>query len=237
MSTLRGKRFVVTGGSGNLGHSTVHALLARGAKLVVLDRDDSRPRAAFADAIEDGRLLTARVDLTDANAVDKDVNALLDSLDGVDGLVATVGGYKGGVSVLDSSWSDWEAMWRINVAAALHVTRAVVPRLVAQRAGAIVHVASLAALSGEKNQVAYSASKSALLRLTEGLAEELKPHRVRVNAVLPGTMDTKENRSWMSPEFAELAIDTLAVADAIGFLLSDDARAVTGDALRVTGFQ
>ena len=75
------------------------------------------------------------------------------------------------------------------------------------------------------------------MRLTEGLAEELKPHRVRVNAVLPGTMDTKENRSWMSPEFAELAIDTLAVADAIGFLLSEDARAVTGAALRVTGFQ
>jgi NAD(P)-dependent dehydrogenase (short-subunit alcohol dehydrogenase family) len=236
MSTLLDKTIVVTGASGNLGDATVRALLARGARVIGLDRDDTRPRVAFADAVAAGKVSLLRVDLTSAASVEEAFEAALGDR-APDGLVATVGGYKGGVSLLEGDADDWEAMWRINVATAVHASRAAGRRMAAAGAGSIVHVASLAALSGGAGQIAYSAAKSAVLRLTEGLAEELKPKRVRVNAVLPGTMDTPQNRAWMSPDAATLAVDPLAVADAIAFLLSPEARAVTGAALRVTGFQ
>lgn len=227
----------MTGGSGNLGQATVRALLSRGARVLVVDRDDTRPRATFAEELAAGRVLTARVDLTSPEAVARELGARLESLTDLHGLVATVGGYKGGVSMMDGAFEDWEAMWRINVATSLNATRAVVPALVAKRAGSIVHVASLAALGGNKNQVAYGAAKAAVLRLSEGLADELKEHGVRVNAVLPGTMDTRENRAWMPADVAKTAVDTAAVADVIAFLLSEEARAVTGAAVRVAGFQ
>lgn len=236
MSTLLDKTIVVTGASGNLGDATVRALLARGARVIGLDRDDSRARAVFADAVAAGMVSLHRADLTSAASVEEAFTAALGAR-APDGLVATVGGYQGGVSFLDGDGGDWETMWRINVVTAGHASRAAARRMVQAGSGSIVHVASLAALAGGAGQIAYSAAKAAVLRLTEGLAEELKSKRVRVNAVLPGTMDTPQNRAWMSPESAALAIDPLAVADAIAFLLSPEARAVTGAALRVTGFQ
>ena len=237
MATLSSKSFVVTGGSGNLGQSTVRALVSRGARVLVVDRDDTRPKVTFAEEVAARRVFTARVDLTNPEAVSRDLAKHLEPLDDLFGLVATVGGYKGGASVLDGTWEDWESMWRINVATSLLASRAVLPKLVARKAGALVHVASLAALGGNKNQVAYGSAKAAVLRLSEGLADELKEHGIRVNAVLPGTMDTRANRSWMSAEVANTAVDTAAVADVIAFLLSDEARGVTGSAIRVAGFQ
>jgi NAD(P)-dependent dehydrogenase (short-subunit alcohol dehydrogenase family) len=100
-----------------------------------------------------------------------------------------------------------------------------------------VNVASMAALSGSAGESAYAASKAALLRLTESLAAEQKAKGIRVNAVLPGTIDTPQNRSWMSPEDVAKAVPPRAIGDVIAFLLSDAARAVTGTAIKVTGKQ
>ena len=112
---------------------------------------------------------------------------------------------------------------------------AVAPWLVQQGSGRIINVAARAALSGVPTLGAYCASKSAVIRLTETLAGELKDHGISVNCVLPGTIDTPQNRKDMPRADFSKWVAPRAIADAILFLASDAARAVTGAALPVYG--
>lgn len=224
----------VTGASGNLGAATVAALTESGTRCVLVDRSSESLARAYPDAPKH-RMLP--LDLGDERAV----RAAFDGLahDGLElaGLVCTVGGYVGGTPVDASDWDVFEKMFALNVKTALTCARAVLPHFERRGGGAIVNVASMAALAGGAGESAYAASKAALLRLTESLAAEQKSKGVRVNAVLPGTIDTPANRSWMSPEDAAKAIAPRAIADVIAFLVSDASRAVTGTAIKVTGKQ
>lgn len=234
MKKLDGQVIAVTGASGNLGLATARAVIAHGAIAVLLDRHHG---AAHTELEATGRAFGYELDLADEAAVTHALAEGKARAGRLDGIVCTVGGYKGGVTVADGSWSDWSAMLDVNVKTTVACSRAILPHLVEQGRGSIVHVASLAALAGSSGQVAYSAAKAAVLRLTEGLADEVKARGVRVNAVLPGTIDTPQNRAWMSKEQADLAIDPAAIAETIAFLLSEEARAVNGAAIKITGRQ
>lgn len=234
---LDGRVFAVTGASGNLGLALVKVVIERGGKVLLLDRALPHVSSVFAQEIEAGQALPFALDATDEAAVGEALDRGIASWGRLDGMVCTVGGYKGGVATVDSSWADWQAMLDTNVKTTVTCTRAALPRLIERSSGSIVHVASLAALTGSAGQAAYASAKAAVLRFTESVADEVKAAGVRVNAVMPGTLDTPQNRSWMSAEQASSAIDPRAVADAIVFLLSDAARAVTGAGLRVTGWQ
>lgn len=225
----------VTGASGNLGRATALVLSEAGARCVLIDRSSDALAHAFPSGYAPHRALP--LDLGDETAVRAAFDAL--AKDGVElaGLVCTVGGYVGGTSVDASDWDVFEKMFALNVKTALTCARAVLPHFQRRAGGAIVNVASMAALAGGAGESAYAASKAALLRLSESLAAEQKANGIRVNAVLPGTIDTPANRSWMSPEDAAKAIEPRAIADVIAFLLSDGARAVTGTAIKVTGRQ
>lgn len=233
--SIQGKAFAVTGGSGNLGHATAELLLERGASVALFDHDARRSTEAFSKQIEAGTVSVSALDLTDEAAVAAAVAAERTRRGRFDGIVCTVGGYKAG-PIQETTWLDWESLLNINLKATVASSRAALPALVAA-GGAIVHVASLAALAGTSGQAAYSAAKAAVLRFSEALADEVKASGVRVNAVLPGTMDTPQNRAWMSPADAKKAIDPRLVGEVIAFLLSDAAAAVTGAAVRVTGRQ
>jgi NAD(P)-dependent dehydrogenase (short-subunit alcohol dehydrogenase family) len=111
----------------------------------------------------------------------------------------------------------------------------VVPVMVAQGAGRIIYVAARAGLEGGKNMAAYSAAKSALIRLTESLAAELRGTGVTVNCVLPSTIDTPQNRAAMPKADPARWVKPEAIADVILFLASDAARAVHGAAIPVYG--
>ena len=101
--------------------------------------------------------------------------------------------------------------------------------------GRIINVAARAALQGAARLAAYSASKSAVVRLTESLAAELKDNGITVNCVLPGTIDTPQNRQASPREDFSRWVPPDAIADVILFLASDSARAVTGAAIPVYG--
>jgi NAD(P)-dependent dehydrogenase (short-subunit alcohol dehydrogenase family) len=107
--------------------------------------------------------------------------------------------------------------------------------MLARGSGAIVTVASRAALAGDAGVAAYAASKAAALRLTESLAAEVKAYGVRVNCVLPGTLDTPANRAAMPDADRRLWVELDAVADVILFLLSPLSRAIHGAAIPVYG--
>jgi NAD(P)-dependent dehydrogenase (short-subunit alcohol dehydrogenase family) len=237
MCEIDGRVIVITGAAGNLGVATAKLFASRGARLVLLDRDEARAREALGDIAKDDRHRVVAVDVTDEGSVSSAVAASEKALGPTQAIVCTVGGFKGGVDVMSTSWDDWELMLAINLRATVACSRAVLPGMLARQSGSIVHLASLAAIGPGPGQAAYSASKSAVLSFSESLAAETKASGVRVNAVLPGTMDTPQNRSWMSEADAKKAVDPTAVADVIAFLVSNAARAVTGAAMRVSGQQ
>ncbi|MBL8739837.1 MAG: SDR family NAD(P)-dependent oxidoreductase, partial [Myxococcales bacterium] len=186
--TIHGKVFAVTGAGGNLGLAVARLLLERGALVSLFDHDTHRVRQAFDSEVAAGTATVSALDLTDEAAVRAAVVLEHQRRGRFDGIVCTVGGYKAG-SVSDTSWADWEWLLSLNVKATVACSRAALPPLLAQGSGSIVHVASLAALAGTSGQAAYSAAKAAVLRFSEALADEVKAAGVRVNAVLPGTMD------------------------------------------------
>lgn len=158
------------------------------------------------------------------------VRSAFDRFGRLDALVNTVGGWRGGKPVHETDLADWDFLFGVNLRTTLLRCRAVIPQMLRQGHGKIVNVTSRDALSGGAGYSAYSASKSAVLRLTESMAAELKSSSINVNCIMPSTIDTPQNRkaipngdfsNWVAPE---------AIADVILFLISDAARAINGAA-------
>lgn len=230
------KVVMITGATGNLGKATAEVFHRLGAKTVLVDRLSERLERHFPHLVDsvDHRLV-GNVDVANAESVGNVVEESLRRFGRIDVLVNTVGGFRGGNRVDQSDLADWDFLFDINLRTALTCSRAVIPHQIRQRSGSIVNIASRAALVGSGNYGAYSASKAAVLRLTESLSEELKEFGVNVNCVLPGTIDTPQNRAAMPNEDVTKWVSASAVAEVIAFLASDAASAVTGAALPVFG--
>lgn len=230
---------VVTGASGALGAIVGRRLFGAGARLALIDREAGRLPVLWPEAETDGeaasRLAFHTCDLADGPAVSQTVVEILDRFGRIDLLFNIAGAYRGGESIEEASDETWRVLWEANFLSALHVCRAVAPLMRRQGNGAIVNVGSKASLEGDAGAAPYSISKTAVVRLTESLAAELKNHGVRVNAVLPGTIDTPANRHAMPDADSRDWVDPQALVDAMFFLASPQARAVTGVALPVFG--
>ena len=233
MSEFAGRVAVVTGASGALGGALVRRLLAAGSAVAALGREPGRVPGAHPDAGE--RLSAHAADLADAGAVEGAVAAILARHGRVDHLFNVAGGFAAGGPVEAAGLDLWRRMIDANLHSTLHVCRALVPVMKGQGGGTIVNVGSRAALAGGAGVAAYSVAKTAVLRLTEALAEECKHHGVRVNCVLPGTLDTPANRAAMPGADRSGWVDPEALIDAMLFLSSAAARAVNGAALPVFG--
>jgi NAD(P)-dependent dehydrogenase (short-subunit alcohol dehydrogenase family) len=126
-------------------------------------------------------------------------------------------------------------MMDLNARSVFHTCRAVVPHMVRQGSGRIVNVSARAALEGKARMGPYCASKAAVLTLTESLAAEHKLDGVNVNCILPGTIDTPQNRAAMPDADHSRWVAPAALADVIVFLASEASRTVTGAAIPVYG--
>jgi len=236
MSALHGKIAIITGAAGNLGRATAGAMRAAGAKTVLVDASQEHLQQAYPGAAQDpDRLPYGGIDLTDEQSARAVVAATRERFGRIDALVNIVGGFRGGKAVHEEELATWDLMMAVNVRTTLLACRAVLPEFYGQGSGAIVNIAAGAALSGPAGLAAYSASKSAVIRLTEALAAEGKTQGIRANAVLPGTIDTPQNRAAMPKADTSKWVAPDAIADVIVFLASDAARAVTGVALPVFG--
>jgi len=236
MLMLDKKVILITGAVGNLGLATARAAQVAGAHTVLVDRSADRLRKVYADLVNSpNHLLVGEVDLSSENSVTTMIETASRHFRRIDGLVNTVGAWRGGKPVHETPLDDWVAMHDLNVRTTLLTCRAVVPHLLAQHRGSIVNVASRAALIGDGGSAAYSAAKSSVLRLTEALSAELKFAGVNANCVLPSTIDTPQNRAAMPTADHARWVEPAAIADVIVFLLSDAARAIHGAALPVYG--
>ena len=236
MSGLKGKVIIITGAVGNLGHAVAERVQAQGGGTVLVDRSSDRLREAYGGLKGSAQhWLAGDVDMTDPKAVDAMVAEAHKRFGRLDGLVNTVGGFRGGKPVHEADLSEWDFLYDINVRTALNACRAVIPYMLKAQGGRIVNVASRNAFQGGANYAAYSAAKTAVLRLTESLAGELKARGINVNCIVPGTIDTPQNREAMPKADFSTWVPPEDLASVIAFLLSDDARSVTGAAVPVYG--
>ncbi|MBD1602130.1 SDR family NAD(P)-dependent oxidoreductase [Pseudomonas typographi] len=228
--SLKDKVIIVTGGFGVLGSTLGRLLLERGARVALLDRAEAP--AALLDV--EKLLCLGGVDLTGAAPAKSAVQRVAEHFGGVDGLVNVAGGFAW-ETVEAGSLETWDRLYQINLRTAVVTAQAALPQLLLSGAGRIVNIGALAALKAGLGMGAYAASKAGVARFTEALAEELKDRNVTVNAVLPSIIDTPTNRADMPDADATRWVTPKALAAVVAFLLSDDASAVTGAWLPVSG--
>ncbi|RKQ96519.1 SDR family NAD(P)-dependent oxidoreductase [Maricaulis maris] len=222
------RTIVITGGAGILGQAAARRALTDGYQVVLIDRASIGDKAGLA-----GDVRLGDVDLTDAASASAAMADAADQCGGIDALLNIAGGFAW-ETLQDGDVESWERMFAINLRTAVVASKAALPWLTKSQSGRIVSIGAAGAVKSDMGMGAYAASKAGVARLTESLSRELLG-KVTVNAVLPSIIDTPANRADMPDADPSdwVAPDDLAAV--ILFLASEQARAVTGALLPVTG--
>ena len=237
---------LVTGGSRGIGRAVVEALAAESAaaggnaRRIAFTWSTSETMARQLEAAAEGAVRAFHLDLRDRGRPDDLVSEVEETLGPLEGLVNNAGIRRESLLALTSD-DDWDAVLDTNLGGLFRCCRAVLRGMMVRRRGAIVNVASLSALHGVAGQAAYAASKAGILGLTRSLAREVGKRGVRVNAVVPGFVATDLTAGVPEAAVAHLrsgeclpgGTSASAVADAVLFLLSERAAAITGQGLVV----
>jgi 3-oxoacyl-[acyl-carrier protein] reductase len=230
---------LVTGGTRGIGRAIVEALLAEGRDVAFTYYKDDVGAKHLEQAFK-GRLRAFRLDLADHARPGTLVAEVERDLGELDGLVNNAGLLFESLLAMTPD-KDWDALLEVNLSGVFRCCRAVLPKMMHRRRGAIVNVSSVSAIRGLSGQSGYAATKAGVLGLTRALAREVGRRGVRVNAVLPGFVPTGLTTSLppkvvsflRSTECLPVGTTSADVADAVCFLLSTRAAAITGQALVV----
>ena len=241
---LAGRVVIVTGGASGIGRATAGHFQREGARLVLADLQPAALATAVAELrAAGGEVESEAVDVRDYAACERLVARTVEAFGRVDVLVNSAG--IGGVPMLfaETSPRDWQDLVAINLVGVMNCCRAVTDRMIAQRSGRIVSLASEAGKGNEKRIVVYGATKGGVISLTRGLAVELGRYGITVNAVCPGVTRTpmtsyitdEMEREWarMYPLGRLGQVDD--IAPLIVFLASAHASWITGQAISVSG--
>jgi NAD(P)-dependent dehydrogenase (short-subunit alcohol dehydrogenase family) len=246
MYALNERVGLVTGGGAGIGREIARRFAREGMAVAVLDRDGA---AAEGIAAEIGGL-AVMADVTSEEEVSRAVETVLARFSRIDVLVNNAGiAWMG--PALEMPLEALQSMLRVNVEGVFIVSRAVLPHMIARRSGSIVNLASWAGKTGNAFFAGYSASKFAVIGLTQSLAREMAPHGIRVNAICPGiVVDTAmrtaieaQQRQYGLPETAEreksIPIGRVSVPEDVArvaaFLASDESGYMTGESINLSG--
>jgi NAD(P)-dependent dehydrogenase (short-subunit alcohol dehydrogenase family) len=229
---------LVTGAGGALGGEVARALSKRGHAVMLVDAERQKERLVeLAGSLP--RAAWATAELTDEASWQWVTASCRRDLGGLPALAALVaGGWRGGTPVhAESDDATWRAMLASNLETAYRGLRALLPAMVAAKHGSVVVIGSRAVEQPwtSDGAAAYAAAKSAVVALARTVAAEVRDQGVRVNAVLPSTLDTQANRAAMPDADATRWVALDSAASVIAFLLSDEARDVSGAAIPVYG--
>jgi len=230
---VKGKVIAVTGAYGSLGRIVSAAAADRGASVAAIDFAAAPPKG-LAERLGPNALLLGGVDLSSEEGAIAAIAEVAAKFGRLDALVNIAGGFawekvEGGDS------ASWDRLYALNLKTALNASKAAIPHLLQSGAGRIVNVGANSAVKAAVGIGPYAASKGAVHRLTESLADELKNRGVTVNAVLPSIIDTPANRADMPGAEFDHWVAPADLAAVILFLASDEAKAVTGALIPVTG--
>jgi len=235
-STFSGRVALVAGGTGGLGRAVSLAFLEEGARVVVTYRRREELELLTNEAgAAESRLDGQRVDVTDEAASSELVEGTVARHGRLDILVNAVGGYAGGARLWELDTKAFDQMLDLNLRSGYALSRAAVRVMLKLGQGAIVNVASKAAVDPGPGQAAYAASKAAAVALMDSLAADVRGTGVRVNSILPSIIDTEANRQAMpKADFAKWP-KPRDIARVILFLCSDDASVIHGASIPVYG--
>lgn len=226
---------MVTGAGGNLGRAVVEELASRGLKLACVERTAVKLDELVASLPAGASVLELPgVDLADFRACEEAVRKAEDAFGAVHALVNTVGGFRM-APIGDKGLEQWDSLMSMNARTAYAVSAAVLPGMQKRNYGRIVHVAAAPGLKAGGRQAAYAASKAAVIRLTEAIAAEQRPHGITANCILPGTIDTPDNRAAMPDANRDGWVSAASIAKLIAFLASAEGGVVTGGAIPASG--
>jgi NAD(P)-dependent dehydrogenase (short-subunit alcohol dehydrogenase family) len=235
---LQGKVVMITGAAGGLGRGVVERCHAAGANLALIERQKSdmdRCLDTMSDTIDRTMCLSIEADVTDKTSVQNAVVTAVAHFGRLDALVHTVGGYASSPAQ-DVDLDVWDKMMTLN-ARSVFVTAGTVAHYMVENgiSGSIVVVLARHAYEGQKNHAAYGASKAAAQRIMQSLSKELLEHNIRVNGVVPGTIDTPANREAMPNADFSTWVQPTQIGDVIVFLTSDQASVISGESVAVYG--
>ena len=232
---LKDKVVMITGAAGNIGRFVSIFFDKEGSKLALVDHKMEYFESGFGDGLKDSWLLKT-ADITNHEQVEKVMSDSIAYFGGIDVLINVAGGYVGGGSILETSEETWDKQMNLNAKSVFLMSRAAAKAMVERgQGGRIISIGAKPGLQGTGNHTAYSASKSAVLRLTESMSVELKKYRINVNAIIPSSIDTPPNRKatpdadfskWVTPE---------SIAGVLAFLASDASRDISGALIPVYG--
>jgi NAD(P)-dependent dehydrogenase (short-subunit alcohol dehydrogenase family) len=242
---FREKAAIVTGGSRGIGRGIAHTLATEGATVALIAKNmETGNKAAARIEADGGKAFFLQADVSDKDQVLHAVSETVQRLGRVDILVNNAGIHTQAPFDQETR-SDWQTLFEVNVLGTVFPSQAVVPYMIEQGGGRIVHISSKAAVVGEPGHVAYSASKGAVLSLTRAMAVDLAPHNITVNAVCPGPVVTDMLLAAVPDAAGRQALAQKAplgrlgqpedVAAAVLYLVSDDAGWCTGQAISVDG--
>ena len=244
---LNGKVAIVTGASSGIGRAAAEALAANGARVAInFHRNQAGAEAARTEIVSGGSsAIVVQADVTRASEVQSLVEQTVAEFGPIDILVNNAGSLVERLKILELTEERWDEVIDLNLKSAFLCCRAVAGSMMERQTGAIINVSSIAGRNGGAlGSIHYSAAKGGLITFTKGLAKELAPFGVRVNAVSPGVIDTPYHEQFSSPEMMKTyagmiplgRIGTPAeVGKVICFLASDAASYLAGETIEING--
>ncbi len=240
------KTCLITGASGSIGRATCERFIQNGYFVIAVYNSDLTGVTSLVESLKQqgygDYIYTVQCDLSNAQSIDKMLCDLSKAFKHIDVLVNNAGvGYYGLITEMRND--DWQKIFAVNCTAPFMLSKWALESMISRKQGTIINVSSIWGNSGASMEVAYSASKSALIGFTKALAKEVAPSGVTVNCVCPGVIDTKMNARFSKDEMQELVSqiplsrlgNAQEIASLIYFLSSPSASYITGQVITADG--
>jgi 3-oxoacyl-[acyl-carrier protein] reductase len=244
VESLSGQVALVTGAATGIGRALATVFGAAGARTVLLDVDDERGHAAALDIERDGgETLFVHTDVADPTSVGAAVEAVIERFDAIDVVINNAAIFTR-ATIEELTFEDWRRVIGVNLDGTFHVVKAVLPHLLRQRRGKIFNLASGLGITGGRRAAAYATSKAAIIGFTKCLAQELAPHGISANVIVPGLTDTEMPRRDQSEGDIEAMVEQIPwgrlaqpdeIARFVAMLAGPTCTYVTGQTLPVNG--
>ena len=241
---LKGKVGLITGSAVGIGNEVARLFAEHGASLILIDRDQVRNRATADELERSGAAVRAiGLDLRDGAAIRAVVSDALQAIGPIDVLINNAGIYPRR-PFLETSEQEWDEMQAINLKSMFHLAQAVLPGMIARRAGKIVNISSVTFHVGVANLVHYVASKGGVIGLTRSLAREMGEHNVHINCITPGAILVEAEKQFVTEEQVQVFLSEqslkrrilpIDIARACLFLSTELSDGMTGQTLNVDG--